>query len=267
MSFKDEVRKSIIAITALAVATSFFTGCNSAQDIEDKDVYGPDLSTPVDDSNSNTDIVIDDKTPGGAPTEENSNTSTGDIVGPAASGDNTLTSEDNNSEPSNTSTGDVADTGDPSEDPSMSGDTSEPSGGDNNNSAPSSSDNSGNNSSPSSSGNSSSNNSSTPSTPSHPAGDVYEPQRDANGNLIVTGLTPSDTTGWELDAEGLPADGLAWKQVRGEYFVHASGQLYKTNSMGVWMLKGNGGGGAGQTIGGPSGIPVGGYVSPKDGYI
>lgn len=263
MSFKDEVRKSIIAITALAVATSFFTGCNSAQDIEDNDVYGPDLSTPVDESNSNTDIVIDDKTPGGAPTDVDtsgeSSTSTGDIVGPAASDGDTSTSEDN-SEPDNTSTGDVADTGDPSDDPDTSGNTSEPSGDDSNNSAPSSSNTTKPDDNTSQPG--------SPSTPSNPnrAQGVYEPPLE-NGRLeTVTGLPPSDTTGWELDSNGFPTDVKTWKAERGKYFVHASGQLYVVSFTGKsWTEQGTDGGGAGSNGGaGPSGKPVG-WAGPING--
>ena len=169
MCFKSEVRRSIIVITALAVVSSFFTGCGPAHDIGDNDVYGSDLPALVDDSNSDIDFVIGNSMPeDSAPTDPDtsgvSGTSTGDITDPVQPDD---TSTEDASEPdNNTSTVYISDPGVPNKDPDTPGNTSESGTGDTEDNS-TSSDSGG---TPSSSSNTIPNNT---SPPLQPAGEVF----------------------------------------------------------------------------------------------
>ena len=46
-SIKDAVRKTVVAVSLAALATSFFTGCSQQPTVSDVDLYPPSITTEV----------------------------------------------------------------------------------------------------------------------------------------------------------------------------------------------------------------------------
>lgn len=256
MSFKDNLRKSIIAITAAAVATSFFTGCSDDKTPSDEDLYGPDISTPIE-STPSSDVVID-KTTSEPTTSENE---TSDTTSENETSDTTSDIEDTSSsveestpEPITSSTTDtkpveskpvqstapvssskpVQSTPVQSSKPAQSTQETFVTG----------------DNKPTSSSTPASSSTPTQSTPTpSTGGNVYEPGK-------YTGYTPSDTTGFELDSDGHPANINAWTKATGtRSFVDSTGQLWNYRRGTGWQKAA------------PGTITDGTGVDPSKGYI
>lgn len=61
-SIKDAVRKTVVAVSLAALATSFFTGCSQQPTVSDVDLYPPSITTEV--STPYTEELTDDINPG-----------------------------------------------------------------------------------------------------------------------------------------------------------------------------------------------------------
>ncbi len=218
MSFKDDVRKTIIAVSAMAIATSFFTGCSPDEAPSDEDLYSSDISTPIDSEVSSSDVVIDSTSDSSSVEDSDDSSDTIDVSNTSSDTTSTDTSEPEELTSTDTST-DISKPEEPTSESTQSSTTSSEviiEGGKPVQSATPVSSSKPVESRPAPS----SSTKPVESTPPSSSGNEFVPGK-------YTGYTPDDTTGVELDENGLPADGKAWrKKHKKNSFVDATGQLW-----------------------------------------
>lgn len=205
MSFKDNIRKTIVAISAMVIAASLFTGCTSNETISDEEPYSSEASTPIDSETSGSDSDIDNTSEPEESTTSSNVTSSSDSKPEESTSSDPVAPENSasdvseptsttESKPEQSSTKPVeskpAESKPVESKPTQSSNT--PSGGTH----------------------------TIPGTDIVVGGEEYIPGKN-------NGYTPDDTTGIELDENGHPADAIAWrKKYKKNFFVDSTGKLW-----------------------------------------